>query len=196
MTKKLILGSSSPYRQALLERLNLAFQCHSPDIDESPKEQETPEQLVKRLTTQKAQAVYQDLNHHDLLIISSDQVAVLDDHILGKPHTVENAIAQLLRFSGRKVTFLTGLGVLASDTMTYSYTLNEYHVYFRELNQEEVARYVSIEQPLDCAGSFKCEGLGVALFEKMEGDDPTSLIGLPLITLCKMLRQHGISPFS
>ncbi|SBS34304.1 Maf-like protein YceF [Marinomonas spartinae] len=196
MTKKLILGSSSPYRQALLERLNLAFQCHSPDIDESPKEHEMPEQLVKRLTIQKAQAVCQDLNRHDLLIISSDQVAVLDGHILGKPHTIENATAQLLRFSGRKVTFLTGLCVLDSETMTHSYTLNEYHVYFRELNREEVARYVCIEQPLDCAGSFKCEGLGVALFEKMAGDDPTSLIGLPLITLCKMLRQYDVSPFS
>lgn len=198
MQTKLILGSSSPYRKALLERLHLTFECHSPNIDESPLEQESASNLVKRLTTTKAFTVHNERmqNHKapNAIIITSDQVAMLDKYILGKPITEEKAILQLTSFSGRKVTFLTGLCVFNQAERSYKYTLNEYHVHFRELSIDDIKSYVSIEQPLDCAGSFKCEGLGVCLFEKMEGDDPNSLIGLPLISLCNLLKEQGINP--
>ncbi|MCB5161847.1 Maf family protein [Marinomonas algarum] len=198
MSKKIILGSSSTYRKALLTRLFQAFDCVSPDIDESALPNETPIELVKRLTLAKAHAVDQIRRQthktDDAIIIASDQVAVLDSHILGKPHTEQNAIKQLQKFSGQHVTFLTGLCVLDQETMKNTYTLNEYHVYFRQLNDEEIRHYVAIEKPLDCAGSFKCEGLGVCLFEKMAGDDPNSLIGLPLISLSQQLREFGVNP--
>lgn len=198
MQKKLILGSSSPYRKTLLERLNLTFECHSPNIDESPLEQESAPDLVERLTIAKAAAVHDERLHNNetsnAIIISSDQVAVLDNHILGKPITEEKAILQLTGFSGRKVTFLTGLCVFNQQDDSYKYRLNQYHVHFRLLSLNEIKRYVEIEQPLDCAGSFKCEGLGVCLFERMEGDDPNSLIGLPLISLCQLLKEQGINP--
>ena len=199
MQKKLILGSSSPYRKELLSRLNLPFECHSPSIDETPFDGESPETLVKRLTIEKAFAVDQDRKESTqshALIISSDQVAVLDKQILGKPHTHSNAVKQLSSFSGKKVSFLTGLCLLNQEDQSYQYVLNEYHVYFRALTQQEIDNYVQIEQPLNCAGSFKCEGLGVSLFERMEGDDPNSLIGLPLISLCLLLREQGINPIS
>ncbi|REG85791.1 Maf family protein [Marinomonas pollencensis] len=194
MTKKLILGSSSPYRRSLLERLNLTFECHSPDIDETQHKYETAAQLVKSLSISKAQKVKADRQAPNELIIASDQVAVLDQEILGKPHTKEKAIEQLSRFSERKVTFLTGLCVLDSSNNEYQYALSEYQVFFRQLAQSEIERYIYLESPLNCAGSFKCEGLGVTLFSKMEGDDPNSLIGLPLINLCNMLRQYGVNP--
>ena len=198
MQKKLILGSSSPYRKALLERLRMPFECHSPNIDETPLPQEPATDLVKRLSIAKAHAVdfERQQNHQDsdCLIITSDQVAVLENHILGKPHTEENAINQLSSFSGKRVSFLTGLCVFNQQDQSYKYTLNEYHVHFRTLTTEEITKYVYLEQPLDCAGSFKCEGLGVCLFEKMEGADPNSLIGLPLISLCRSLRELGVNP--
>lgn len=196
MTKNLILGSSSPYRRTLLERLKIPFTCHSPDIDETHQQGESAKKLVQRLSTEKAKAVQIELQSSNALIIASDQVAVLGDSILGKPHTHDKAVSQLMSFSHQKVSFLTGLCLLDTSTMTHQYTLNEYHVYFRALERQEVENYVRLEKPLDCAGSFKCEGLGVTLFEKMEGDDPNSLIGLPLISLCKMLRRHNISPLS
>ncbi|WP_137169719.1 nucleoside triphosphate pyrophosphatase [Marinomonas sp. FW-1] len=200
MQKKIILGSSSPYRKALLERLNLPFDCHSPNIDESPLSEESTQNLVQRLTIAKAKAVHQERMTkgltNDALIIASDQVAVLNSTILGKPHTQANAIKQLASFSGQKVSFLTGLCLFDQESQTYQYKLNEFHVYFRQLTHQEISNYVAIEQPLDCAGSFKCEGLGVCLFDKMEGDDPTSLIGLPLIMLSKFLRNSGVNPLS
>ncbi|RBP84618.1 septum formation inhibitor Maf [Marinomonas rhizomae] len=198
MLKTLILGSSSPYRKALLERLKIPFECHSPNIDETPLPQESAVDLVKRLSIAKAHAVglerQKSNQESDGIIITSDQVAVLNDKILGKPHTEENAIKQLASFSGKKVSFLTGLCVFSQKEQTYQYTLNEYHVHFRQLTIKEITKYVSIEQPLDCAGSFKCEGLGICLFEKMEGNDPNSLIGLPLISLSHLLRKIGVSP--
>ena len=198
MPKKLILGSSSPYRKALLERLRIPFECHSPNIDESPLTQESAVDLVKRLSIAKAYAVnlerQQNKQNPDALIITSDQVAVLNGQILGKPHTEQNAINQLSSFSGKSVSFLTGLCVFNQQDQSYQYTLNEYHVHFRVLTTKEITQYVSLEQPLDCAGSFKCEGLGVCLFEKMEGDDPNSLIGLPLISLSRSLRELGVNP--
>ncbi|BFM48152.1 Maf family protein [Marinomonas sp. THO17] len=199
MQQKLILGSSSPYRKALLQRLNLSFECVSPNIDEQPLIHESPEALVKRLTISKAQAVAEQIDKcppstTSSIIIASDQVAVLHKDILGKPHTHTKAIAQLTRFSGEKVSFLTGLCVFNTATQKYDYSLVPYHVHFRQLSEQEIVNYVSLEQPLDCAGSFKCEGLGVTLFEKMAGDDPTALIGLPLIELCRLLRKQGINP--
>jgi MAF protein len=198
MQKKLILGSSSPYRKVLLERLRIPFECHSPNIDESPLPLESAANLVKRLSIAKAHAVnferQQKNQDSEDLIITSDQVAVLNDLILGKPHTEQNAIKQLSSFSGKKVSFLTGLCIFDQQEQSYQYTLNEYHVHFRVLTTKEITHYVSLEQPLDCAGSFKCEGLGVCLFEKMEGDDPNSLIGLPLISLCRSLRELGVNP--
>jgi len=198
MQKKLILGSSSTYRKTLLERLNIPFECHSPNIDESPLHHESAVSLEKRLTIPKAIAVHHKRQKKQIagddLSIASDQVAVLGEEILGKPHKQANAIKQLLSFSGKKVSFLTGLCVLNEQNQNYQYTLNEYHVYFRDLTRTEINNYVTTEQPLDCAGSFKCEGLGVCLFDKMEGNDPSSLIGLPLISLCHFLKKEGINP--
>lgn len=197
MRKPLILGSSSPYRKELLSRLNIPFECHSPSINETALDNESPEALVKRLTVEKAFAVDRDRKKFSQphgLIISSDQVAVIDKQILGKPLNHQNAVKQLSRFCGKKVSFITGLCLLNQEDQSYQYVLNEYHVYFRELTHQEIDDYVKIEQPFNCAGSFKCEGLGISLFEKMEGDDPNSLIGLPLISLCKLLRDQGINP--
>lgn len=198
MQKKIILGSSSTYRKTLLERLNLAFESHSPNIDESPLQNESAQDLVKRLTIEKAQAVHVERKARGrsdpALIITSDQVATLESHILGKPHSTENAIKQLTQFSGKKVSFLTGLCLFDEKSQSHQYELSEYHVYFRALSQDEITQYIAIEQPLDCAGSFKCEGLGVCLFERMEGNDPNSLIGLPLILLSSFLRNAGVNP--
>lgn len=197
MQKRLILGSSSPYRKALLERLNLAFECLSPNIDETPLANETPEALVNRLAQEKAQAIITQIKQTtDSVIITSDQVACLEGEILGKPHTRDNAIAQLSLFSGKKVDFITSLNVLDTSNNASYLTTSHYSVHFRELKKEEISGYIDIEQPLDCAGSFKCEGLGVALFHKMEGDDPNALIGLPLIRLCDSLRHCDINPLT
>lgn len=187
---KLVLASSSPFRKELLEKLQLSFVCDSPDIDESQLLDETPHDYVKRLSLEKAQAVAQ--RHPDSLIIASDQCSVLGDTIYGKPihHTV--ATQQLQRSSGNRVSFLTGLCVMDSDTGENLLDLIPYYVDFRELSTEEIDRYLSIEKPYNCAGSFKAEGLGITLFKRMEGDDPNALIGLPLIRLCEMLRQYGL----
>ncbi|RUO38400.1 septum formation inhibitor Maf [Aliidiomarina shirensis] len=185
----LVLASSSPYRKALLERLRVPFSTVSPDIDESPLEDETHVQLVQRLAERKAKALANDFPQH--LIIGSDQVAVCTGQIFGKPHDTETAVAQLNHFSGRAVTFYTGLSVLNSESGVV-YTVTEpYSVYFRTLTETKIRHYIELEQPLNCAGSFKCEGLGITLFHKMKGDDPNSLIGLPLIRLTDLLSRHG-----
>lgn len=197
MTPKLVLGSSSSYRKALLERLRIPFDCVNPDIDETPKAEESAEHLVQRLTLEKAQSVCQQLNsEHAHCVITSDQVALINNKILGKPKDHQTAVKQLQSFSGQAVSFLTGLGVYNTQTQQQSYRLNVYKVFFRELTLSEIERYVQLEQPFDCAGSFKCEGLGVTLFDKMAGDDPNSLIGLPLIDLCALLRENKINPLS
>ena len=187
---KLLLASGSPYRKSLLERLNLNFRQASPDIDETPLSGETPQQLALRLTEQKARALAP--SHPDTLIIASDQVADLDGIALGKPGTEANAIEQLSLCSQRKVTFHTGLALLNTSTNNLQIEDIEFSVWFRPLNQQQIIHYIKEEQPLDCAGSFKCEGLGIALFERMAGDDPNSLIGLPLIALTNMLLNEGI----
>ncbi len=190
----LILGSSSPFRKELLERLGVDFITESPEIDESRRPNESANQLVKRLSLEKAGAIAE--KYENALIIGSDQVAVIEGKILGKPGSVEKACDQLKMASGRHVTFLTGLCLLNSKTGHSQVDLVPYSVYFRDLTEDQIKTYVEKEQPLNCAGSFKSEGLGVALFQKMEGEDPTALIGLPLIRLVSMLQEEGIEILS
>lgn len=185
-----ILGSTSPFRRELLVRLGIEFDCDSPDIDESHQAGETPEQLVVRLAEAKARAVGE--RHPNALIIGSDQVACIDGDILGKPGNKERAIEQLTRASGKAVTFYTGLCLLNSRTGRTQVLCEPFRVHFRTLSGDQIARYVDAEQPFNCAGSFKSEGLGITLFERLEGDDPNALIGLPLIRLIQMLGEEGI----
>ncbi|AOZ11827.1 septum formation inhibitor Maf [Pseudomonas lundensis] len=187
----LLLASSSVYRRQLLDRLRLPFTCSSPDIDEAHSPDESATELVRRLSLQKAQALAG--SHPQHLIIGSDQVAVLDAKILGKPHTFDNARQQLLDASGTSVSFLTGLTLLNSQTGKYQTDCVPFTVHMRPLTTQQIERYLHAEQPYDCAGSFKAEGLGVSLFERTEGDDATSLVGLPLISLVTMLINEGIS---
>jgi MAF protein len=186
----LLLASSSPYRRELLARLRLPFVCASPDIDESHKPDESAVELVQRLAEEKARALAADYPGH--LIIGSDQVAVLDGKILGKPHTFERAREQLSAASGSSVTFLTGLALLNSSTGLCQVDHVPFTVHMRNLDQAAIERYLGAEQPYDCAGSFKAEGLGVSLFQATEGSDATSLIGLPLIRLVDMLIKEGV----
>ncbi|TVV45702.1 nucleoside triphosphate pyrophosphatase [Thalassolituus sp. C2-1] len=189
---KLLLASGSPYRRELLTRLRIPFDCASPDIDETPSTNESPQDYVARLAYEKARALAAQYPQH--WIIGSDQTCVLNNQICGKPGNHDNAIAQLQRANGQRVSFYTGLCLLNSDSGEY-YSLTEpFHVYFRNLSEAEIERYVALEQPYDCAGSFKVEGLGINLFEKLEGRDGTSLIGLPLIGLIDLMRKAGINP--
>ncbi len=185
----LILASTSEFRKALLAKVTDDFTTFSPNVDETPLADETPTELVTRLSEAKARAAIGSFSQG--FVIGSDQVALFEGDILGKPHTTENAIAQLTRFSGHKVTFLTGLCVFDLNTQKATTVCVPFYVHFRQLTQAEIARYVEKEQPLKCAGSFKSEGLGITLFEKLEGDDPNTLIGLPLITLNKLLLEKG-----
>ncbi len=185
----IILASTSPFRRELLERLSLPFETAAPDVDESRLENETAEELVRRLSESKARAIGAS---YPGLIIGSDQVATVDDEILGKPGTHEQAMEQLRRLSGRSVLFLTGLCLLNSITAELQLDVIPFRVRFRELQDEQIERYLQHDQPYNCAGSFKSEGLGITLFEQMEGDDPTALIGLPLIRLTGMLSRVGI----
>lgn len=186
----LLLASSSPYRRELLQRLRVPFTCASPDIDEQRQPDESAGDLVRRLSRQKAEALAAAYPHH--LIIGSDQVAVLGEQILGKPHTFERACEQLLAASGQQVTFLTGLALLNSETGECQVDCIPFTVNLRELDVARVERYVEAERPFDCAGSFKAEGLGVSLFQSTHGPDATSLIGLPLIRLVDMLSHEGV----
>jgi MAF protein len=186
----LVLGSTSPFRREILQKLGLPFETAAPDIDESGKENETPEQLVVRLAEKKARAVAGDFP--DALIIGSDQVAVNDGEILGKPHTHERAIEQLQNASGKTVRFLTGLCLYNSATGNAQCEVVPFDVVFRKLTREQIENYLKREQPYNCAGSFKSEALGIALFEKLEGEDPNTLIGLPLIRLVRMLENEGV----
>ena len=187
----LVLASSSPYRRELLARLRQPFSWASPDIDESPLASETAEALVRRLAEAKARALSQQYSQH--LIIGSDQVAVLKGEILGKPHDFERAHRQLTAASGTSVTFYTGLALLDTRNDHCQSDAIPFTVHFRQLSDEQICRYLQAEQPYDCAGSFKAEGLGVSLFRATEGEDNTSLIGLPLIRLVSMLNSAGIA---
>jgi len=191
----LILASSSPFRKELLTKLGLEFSTHAPDIDESRHDGETPEKLVYRLSQKKATEVAKTQSG---LIIASDQVATMgsgtqaDDEILTKPHTHENAIKQLQKSSGNTVTFVTSLTLLNTDTDKIKTIVESYKVVFKVLNDKQIDNYLKKEQPYNCAGSFKSEALGICLFERLEGDDPNTLIGLPLIQLIKMLENEGV----
>lgn len=189
---KLVLASSSPYRRALLEKLSIPFAFHAPDIDETPLAGEDAAQMVQRLAIAKAQALAEHYPRH--LIIGADQCCVLDGQIAGKPLTQANAIAQLTRARGKAVTFYTGLALLNSASGRLQACTEPFVVHFRALEDAEIAGYVHLEQPLHCAGSFQCEGLGIALFEALEGRDPNTLIGLPLLALADMLRREGVNP--
>jgi MAF protein len=190
-TRRLVLASTSPFRRELLARLGLPFEVAAPDVDESRRAGESPEALVLRLSEAKARAVA--ARFADALVVGSDQVAVVDDEVLGKPGTRERAIAQLSRAAGRRVSFLTGLS-LVDATSGRSHTLCErFNVHFRPLGAEQIARYVDREQPFNCAGSFKSEGYGITLFERLEGDDPSTLVGLPLIRLVELLGREGVA---
>ncbi len=188
---KLVLGSTSPFRKALLEKLHINFECDSPDIDETPLENESVENMVVRLACAKAKAI--SARHPDSLIIGSDQSAVLHGEKLSKPGNFENAFKQLTRASGQKITFQTGLCLLNTSTGNMQSTCIPYTVVFKELTPKMIENYLHKEEPYNCAGSFKSEALGIALFERFEGSDPNSLIGLPLIELVNFLGNEGFS---
>ena len=188
----LLLASTSPWRRMLLEKLTLPFECAAPEVDETPQPGESARQLVVRLAQAKAQALASRFPQH--LIICSDQVCVLDGEITGKPHTEENAHRQLRKASGTIVTFYTGLALYNSANGHLQTECEPFDVHFRHLSDQEIEAYIRKENPLQCAGSFKSEGLGITLFERLEGRDPNSLVGLPLIALCQMLRREGVNP--
>ncbi len=193
---RLILASSSRYRQELLARLHLPFEAHAPEIDETPRPNEAPDLTARRLAREKAQAIAK--HHPGALVIGSDQVATLDGLQIGKPGSHERALEQLQRMRGRSVVFHTALCLLdarAEARLPLQEEEVRTLVHFRDLPDAELEAYLHIEQPYDVAGSAKNEALGIALLEKLESDDPTALTGLPLIALCSMLRRAGISFF-
>ncbi len=188
--RQLILASTSSYRKQLLERLGLPFIATAPDTDETPGDHEPPEELAARLAVAKARSVAH--RHPRGLIIGSDQVAECLGQPLGKPGNPERAISQLKLASGNTVNFHTGLCLLDAASGREQCEVVPFHVQFRPLDDAQIERYVLREQPYDCAGGFKAEGLGIALFERLSGDDPNALIGLPLIRLCRMLAREAI----
>lgn len=189
--KKLVLGSTSPFRKEILAKLNIPFVCAKPNIDESAFDNESPVELVERLAIEKAKAVAGEFP--DALIIGSDQVAICDGEILGKPHNFENAVKQLEKFSNKTVVFYTGLCVYDSGLDYTTAVIEPFLVHFNQLSLSDIENYLHAEQPYNCAGSFKSEGLGICLFKKLEGDDPNTLIGLPLIKLVELLKQHDVN---
>ncbi|WP_048441214.1 Maf family nucleotide pyrophosphatase [Caenimonas sp. SL110] len=191
--RSIVLGSSSIYRRELLSRLRLPFEVAVPDVDESPLQGESPRELALRLARAKALAVA--ARFPDAVVIGSDQVADLEGEPLGKPGNHANAVAQLGRMSGRRVVFQTAVAVVCSATGFEAVDLAPVEVRFRDLGAAEIESYLRAEQPYDCAGSAKSEGLGIALLESIESDDPTALVGLPLIRTCQMLREAGIRLF-
>ncbi len=188
--RPLVLASTSLYRAQLLEKLGLPFTTAAPEVDESRRPDEPPAALVERLARAKAEAVAQA--HPDALIIGSDQVACLGDQILGKPGGLEPAFEQLRAMAGRRVTFNTGLCLLdTADGRAWS-CVEPFFVHLRQLDDDQIRRYLEKERPYDCAGSFKSEGYGITLFERLEGDDPNALVGLPLIRLVELLGRAGV----
>lgn len=187
---RLILGSTSPYRKELLQRLSLPFETVAPLVDETPQAGETPQALAYRLALAKARDVAR--RHPDAVVIGSDQVADLQGEQLGKPGTHERAVAQLRRMRGQTVVFHTALAVVSQDRDFEAADIAEVRVVFLDLDDEAIERYLRAEQPYDCAGSARSEGLGIALLDRIESDDPTALVGLPLIRTCRLLRQAGL----
>ncbi|MGE5242418.1 MAG: Maf family protein [Bacteroidota bacterium] len=188
---KLILASSSPFRRELLERLKIPFDVIAPEVDESPRSGEAPQKLVERLAIEKARKIA--AQGPDALVIGSDQVAVYDGRIVGKPHTHDKAVQQLRSASGKAVTLYTGLALINAATQRIQCEVIPYRVVFRVLSDAQIESYLRKEQPYSCAGSVRSEGLGIALLEKFEGDDPNTLIGLPLIRLVRMLENEGVN---
>ena len=188
--RALVLGSTSRYRRELLQRLRLPFDVLAPEVDETPEPGETPAALAQRLALAKARAVA--AQRPDAIVIGSDQVADLDGEPLGKPGDHERAVVQLRRMSGQTVLFQTALAVICLATGFEAVELAVVRVVFRELDDATIERYLRAEQPYDCAGSAKSEGLGIALLERIDNDDPTALIGLPLIHTARLLRQAGL----
>jgi len=189
--RTLVLASTSPYRRELLQRLGVAFRTMAPDVDETRRQDESPDALVLRLSEAKARAGASQ--YPDALVIGSDQVAVCGNEVLGKPGNHEAACVQLARLSGQQVIFLTGLCLYDASSDDVRVDLVTYQVTFRQLTDQQIDRYLKIEQPYNCAGSFKSEGLGISLFESMQGEDPNALIGLPLIRLTSWLNATGIN---
>lgn len=189
--RKVILGSTSLYRQELLSRLRMPFDTARPDIDETPLPGEAPATLARRLALAKARAV--SLRFPEAVVIGSDQVADLDGEALGKPGTHDRAVAQLRRMRGKTVVFQTAVAVVCAASGFEQQDLAAVKVAFRDLDDQEIERYLRAEKPYDCAGSAKSEGLGIALLSRIDSDDPSALVGLPLIRTCHMLRAAGVS---
>jgi len=188
----LVLASGSPFRRALLERLGIPFTVAIPNVDETKRPDESPQELVARLAEAKARAVVAD--YPNALSIGSDQVAYLDGTVIGKPGNRTQAIAQLTRASARQVVFYTGLCLLNTAIGRTQLCCEPFQVYFRHLSRARIEAYVDRERPFNCAGSFRAENLGIALFRRIESDDPNVLVGLPLIQLISMLEREGIDP--
>jgi septum formation protein len=188
----LILGSTSRYRRELLMRLRVPFDCVAPQVDETPQPDEAPAALALRLALAKARDVA--ARHPQAVVIGSDQVADLDGTPIGKPGNHERAAAQLRRMSGRTVVFHTALAVVRAASAHVEVDSAPVRVRFRSLSDAEIERYLQVDEPYDCAGSAKCESLGVALLDAIDSDDPTALVGLPLIRTCAMLRRAGFDP--
>ena len=191
--RALVLGSTSVYRRELLSRLRLPFSVEAPHVDETPHAGEAPAELARRLAAAKAAAVAD--KHPEAIVIGSDQVADLEGEPLGKPGNHENAVAQLRRMRGRTVVFQTALSVLCRASGFAQHDLAPVRVRFRDLADDEIEAYLRAEQPYDCAGSAKSEGAGIALLDAIDSDDPTALVGLPLIRTCRMLRAAGLRVF-
>ncbi|HSC06716.1 MAG TPA: Maf family nucleotide pyrophosphatase [Steroidobacteraceae bacterium] len=194
MPADLILASGSRYRRELLERLDIAFRVETGDVDETPQPGEAPATLATRLARAKAVAVA--ARHPASWVIGADQVAVIDGRIVGKPGNAERATAQLQAASGQTVTFFTAACLLRQEPAELVHHLDETRVSFRRLSAAEIARYLELERPFDCAGSFKSEGLGIALMERIESIDPTALVGLPLIWLSQALGRARLGPLT
>lgn len=192
MSVSIVLASTSPFRRELLKKVVQKFTVAAPLVDETPQFNESPEHLVERLAIAKAKALAEEYPAH--VLIGSDQVAVVDGVILGKPGSSEKAQQQLQTMRGKTVTFLTGLAVYNSAEDKLQAAVEPFYVTFRDITDAEINAYVQREQPLNCAGSFKSEALGISLFSRLHGDDPNTLVGLPLIRLLAMLRNWGINP--
>ena len=188
---RIVLGSTSPFRKALLERLQIDFVCDSPDISETPLINEPVEEMVVRLAKAKTQAIAN--KYENALIIGSDQSAVLNGRVLNKPGNFDNAFEQLTNASGQSITFQTGVCLLNTKTGNIQSACIPYTVVFKKLTANMIENYLHKEQPYNCAGSFKSEGMGIALFDRFEGEDPNALIGLPLIKLVDFLDNEGFS---
>ena len=188
--RSLILGSTSRYRKELLGRLGIPFETDTPQVDETPQPGEAPVDLARRLALAKAREVAQ--RHPEAVVIGSDQVADLNGQPLGKPGTHERAVAQLRQMSGQTVVFQTALAVVCVATGFEQLDLAPVRVVFRTLGDAEIEHYLRTEQPYDCAGSAKSEGLGIALLDRIDNDDPTALVGLPLIRTCRLIRAAGV----